>query len=639
LFEFSASFIMHLRILLIISLLMVAAGGKLLLGANSTLGVRQIADLNPGSAGSFPGDFQVFSGSLFFSAYTLNTGRELWKLAGNEVVLAAMINDTTRLVGDGIQAGNDSNPEWLTEFDGQLYFSAYDPRRGGELWRFDGLEANRVADISPDANDSIKPFPNSSWPSELTVFDRALYFSANSGAIRDNYELWRFDGATASQAANIRPDSGANHSSYPKELTVFGDALYFMADDGSNGFELWKFSKGQTSLLNINPGGPNSSSFPKHFTPFGNHLYFQAYHSQHGYELWRTDGETVSMAVDLKVGSGSSFPEYLTTFNGALYFRATDGIHGFELFKHDGVQTILAAEINPFGDSYPKNLTVFGNLLVFAADDGVHGWELWKYDGENAAMIRDLNPEGDSFPEQLLVVNDLLYFVATTPETGYELWRYDGVEVTLAADVNPGPGSSYPQFLTSYNGRLYFSAADDGESNWELWGLFEEEEPPFENPAIVLTSESSGTVLAAPGRVVLNAAVTDPGGSVTHLEFFHNSTSVGVASTSPYELIVGDLAAGVYSFTAVAMSSHGPQGNSNMLKIEVADQPSITSMVEEAGVIVIEVNGTDGIAHTLETTSDLVIWTSVESRTLVDGTATFIEPAFGEKRFYRVVAR
>jgi ELWxxDGT repeat protein len=199
--------------------------------------LQRIADLNPGAVGSYPSNITVFANNVYFSAYTLETGNELFKYDGTNITLVADINETKDDIGSGTMEGNESLPTWLTSFNGDLYFSAYDPHRGDELWRLRADIPTRVADINPDINDIIKPFPNSSWPAELTVFNNALYFSANSGTGVQNYELWRFDGTNASRVANIHPDIGTNYSSFPNSLAVFNDGLYFMADDGAHGYE------------------------------------------------------------------------------------------------------------------------------------------------------------------------------------------------------------------------------------------------------------------------------------------------------------------------------------------------------------------------------------------------------------------
>ena len=427
-----------------------------------------VSDLNPGSNGSFPSNFTTFSSSLYFSAYTFTTGRELWRYDGTSIVLTTNINDTGTDIGGGLMEGNGSEPKWFTAYHSRLFFSAFDPRRGDELWSYDGTNAGRVADINPDANDAIKPNSKNSFPSELTVFDDALYFSADNGGNQTNYELWKYNGTNASIGSNLNP---GNASSFPNGLTVFQGALYFSADDGSHGFELWKHTGSQTVLFDINPGGANSSSYPKNFLPFNGKLYFQAFHPSYGFELWKTDGNTVSFAADINPGTGSSSPEFPIIFRQALYFRATDGIHGSELWKFDGTNATMAADINPNGDSFPKNFTVFNDQLYFSADDGTQGWELWKYDGTNASIVTNHNASSDSFPEWLTSFDNALYFVATTPETGYELWRYDGNAVTLAADINPGVNSSFPLNLRVHNGQLFFSATQNGGLDYELWTL------------------------------------------------------------------------------------------------------------------------------------------------------------------------
>jgi ELWxxDGT repeat protein len=74
-------------------------------------------------------------------------------------------------------------------------------------------------------------------PAYLTVFNNALYFGAN-GNDGAGYELWKFDGTTASRASDINPSG----DSLPSFLRVFNNQLYFQANGGDGaGRELWKF--------------------------------------------------------------------------------------------------------------------------------------------------------------------------------------------------------------------------------------------------------------------------------------------------------------------------------------------------------------------------------------------------------------
>ena len=88
--------------------------------------------------------------------------------------------------------------------------------------------------------------------------------------------------------ADINP-SGNSHPSY---LTVFNNALYFKADDGTNGDELWKYDgvNAPSMVADINPNG---DSFLEGLTVFNNELYFNAYDGTHVYELWKYSPQTI----------------------------------------------------------------------------------------------------------------------------------------------------------------------------------------------------------------------------------------------------------------------------------------------------------------------------------------------------------
>ncbi|MDH4203176.1 MAG: hypothetical protein OEV87_09820 [Phycisphaerae bacterium] len=174
--------------------------------------------------------------------------------------------------------------------------------------------------------------------------------------------------------------------------------LYFSANDGVHGQELWKSNgtqSGTVMVKDINPGPKDSN--PTHLTEYNGKLYFGADNGTDGHELWCSDGTEAGtfMVKDIYPGSGNSNPLYLTVFNGILWFNANNGINGQELWVSDGTEanTVMIKDIAA-GPRYssPLSFTAANGALFFTADDGINGRELWcvKY-----ALLGDFEPDGD----------------------------------------------------------------------------------------------------------------------------------------------------------------------------------------------------------------------------------------------------
>lgn len=191
-------------------------------------------------------------------------------------------------------------------------------------------------------------------------------------------------------------------------------------------------------------------------------------------------GQPAAMVADIATsGVNPPAPFFLSIpvrLDGALYFFAGDGIHGHELWQSDGTDqgTRMVLDICP-GDcvsDVDSLITVHDGALFFTADDGVHGRELWRSDGtaEGTTMVADAVPgPGSSAPEWLTSFGSQLLFSAGDPEHGVELWTSDGTAAgtKLLLDIN-STGSSRPGGFFVWDGLAYFRA-DDGTHGAELW--------------------------------------------------------------------------------------------------------------------------------------------------------------------------
>ncbi len=130
-------------------------------------------------------------------------------------------------------------------------------------------------------------------------------------------------------------------NSDPDQFTVVGgNRLYFAANDGSNGRELWE-SDGTTAgtiLREVQPGP--ASSNPAGLSAIGNSLYFASYDSVTGYELYRSTSPA-ELVVDLNVTS-SSLPQVVGASSGNVIFTAEDDGGVRRLFAGSGPGFVAA---------------------------------------------------------------------------------------------------------------------------------------------------------------------------------------------------------------------------------------------------------------------------------------------------------
>lgn len=439
-----------------------------------------VRDIHPSGDGTslVYADMAEAGGDLFFAADDNNGGLELWKSDGTF--------GGTVLVRD-INAGPDpSNPDGLTVFNDQVFFRADDGATGIELWVSDGSPENTV--LVKD----IRPGGSGSQPREFTAAGGTLFFAASNGTTGE--ELWKTDGTPPGTVLvkDINPGTtsslpGAPLVYSPQDPSPFDGELYFSADDGVHGRELWKSdgtTAGTVMVKDINSGAGDSN--PGAMAVLDGVLYFDADDGVNGIELWKTDGTTAGtmLVADINSGAGGSFIEHIFAFGGALYFSAYTPATGVELWKSDGTPggTALVKDIRPGPSGSALDFFVpMGGLFYFSADDGVNGYELWKSDGTTGgtAPFKDLVPGPESsFPAKTAAYAGHLFFEASTgngSSPDLEPWISDGTTegTRLLEDIYPGGGlnRSLPIGFVGAGGRMFFTAQDGGAVGRELYAV------------------------------------------------------------------------------------------------------------------------------------------------------------------------
>lgn len=434
-----------------------------------------VMDIRNGAMSSNPTNMVAVGGSVYFAATDGVSGQELWKSDGTTTVRAADIN----------QGAGDSNPTNLTVVGNKIFFSASDAAAGRELWVYDVTTGNAtmVLDIRPGAMPS-----HAGWYSGFVVIGSNVFFSADNG--NNGLELWKSDGTVAGtvMVKDINTEMNGATESNPMNLTAVAGTLYFSANNGPNGRELWKSDGTQANTVmvtDINNGLP--SSIAPSTTPFAvlaGEVYFAASNGMTGTELWKSGGTAATTAIVKDIngtqqGAAPSNPTNLTVVGGTIYFSANDGTNGAELWKTTGTQASTEIVKDIWQGAQPSDpawIVAIGGTIYFAATDGTNGRELWKSDGTQAGteLVRDIDPgQAGSTPTRLTVVGSAIYFSAGDATTGTEPWRTFGTRASTArvANINGnnnGREGSFPTGFTAIGNTVFF-AANDGIRGTELW--------------------------------------------------------------------------------------------------------------------------------------------------------------------------
>ena len=211
-----------------------------------------------------PDSFTPVAGGVYFDVY--RPTRQLWKSDGTA---AGTVPVTT--LPQAI--------DHAVAFRGQFFFVGTDPQHRSEIWKSDGTAAGtvRVTDVEPAA---MNPFIL-----DVAVAGDWLYFSTYEG-------LYRTDGTAAGTAA-VPAATGERLPvvGFPLSggLTVAGGTLFATAGEAysGSGEELWRTTADGASLVRVADIAPGDAPAEiESLVAAGDAVYFSADDGQHGSELW-----------------------------------------------------------------------------------------------------------------------------------------------------------------------------------------------------------------------------------------------------------------------------------------------------------------------------------------------------------------
>jgi ELWxxDGT repeat protein len=383
-------------------------------------------------------------------------------LATNPLLSQALIKDfNTTPYPDAASSG--AVPIGITKA-GNLLLVAYSPGSGRELWSSDGTQSGTqlLKDVRPGF-ESSQPVQFVTLPSGLILF--------TARTLEHGWELWRTDGTTV--GTNLVKDIlPGEEGSVAVGLTVVGNEVVFLANDGVHGIEPWKSDgtmSGTVMIADTNPFGGMSNGTAQLAARGSSHFVFTALLGQ-AWELWQSDGTAngTSKIVNLPTSSQIFQPARMTTFGNRVLFESRTG-SGDDAWVTDGTALGTFA----LGSGIESGFQVVGTTAYFSGAD----LELWRTDGTVAGtqQVVDLTPGPSSWSRPALlgsIGSDVVFTAFTGVGLERDLFVSDG---TAAGTTTIGvPGSFNYYFAdggTRVGGLLYFQGTEQGvNATWRTDG-------------------------------------------------------------------------------------------------------------------------------------------------------------------------
>lgn len=313
---------------------------------------------------------------------------------------------------------NSSNPTYFLPYNDLLLFTAKTESEGLELWAKNGAETYLVKDLAPGNSSSLGPDLR-----DISVtLNGKLYFMANDGEY--GTQLWSTNG-TQTGTQRITTISGLD----TKKITLVGNRIFFLVVKGER-LQLWKSdgTAGGTQLVKGDLPVWNEPSYQGS----ANQLFFFTFQPEgsNNSRLWRSDGTesgTFPITGELTGNGAGSYatpaPTQYIEYKGELYFVArSEELFPYAsvgLMKTDGtLENTLAVsglyDGNYISTDYADAITLNDKLYFYFYSFDFNTIRIWETDGTEFGTqpIFDRTAVLYFIPSNLIGVDGKLVFTA-----------------------------------------------------------------------------------------------------------------------------------------------------------------------------------------------------------------------------------
>jgi ELWxxDGT repeat protein len=274
----------------------------------------------------------------------------------------------------------------MTAYRGRVYFAAYDPAHGRDLWSTDGTAAGTRLELELNPGTADARFGG------LRVLGDRLLFLADPPMY--GRELYQLDVNPAGAVTGYHVVSDANTLGASPDMSrafgvTVGGRMFFVADDNLSGTgpELWVTDGTQagTRLVeDVRPGPLGGTSL---LVAYGDRLYFRGTESNAPASdgLWSSDGTAAGTRRVGTLGTVTSITPvgtklFVGTSSQGLWVLDAPGAEPREVFSHAGGRF-----------TSPQAPADVNGVLFFGARDGFNTGQVWRSDGTDAGSF----PVGD----------------------------------------------------------------------------------------------------------------------------------------------------------------------------------------------------------------------------------------------------